>query len=146
MGFRIMPNCEGKALVSGVSFTWILILASNNFVGKSFENEIENHSVVSDSLLPHGLYSPWNSPGQNTGVDSHSLLQGIFLTQIVQQVMDRLFLLFDNFFKKHTGFIFLSHKRTKGSHLRLAILAIPQYKQSPISSLSAFWLSWVIVL
>ena len=26
-------------------------------------------------------YSPWNSPGQNTGVDSLSLLQGIFPTQ-----------------------------------------------------------------
>ena len=24
--------------------------------------------------------SPWNSPGQNTGVGSHSLLQGIFPT------------------------------------------------------------------
>ena len=24
------------------------------------------------TLLPHGLYSPWNSPGQNTGVDSLS--------------------------------------------------------------------------
>ena len=22
---------------------------------------------MSDSLQPHGLYSPWNSPGQNTG-------------------------------------------------------------------------------
>ena len=41
----------------------------------------ESHSVVSDSLQPHGLYSPWNSPGQNTGVDSLSLLQGIFPTQ-----------------------------------------------------------------
>ena len=28
----------------------------------------ESHSVVSDSLQPHGLYSPWNSLGQNTGV------------------------------------------------------------------------------
>ena len=28
-----------------------------------------------------GLYSPWNSPGQNTGVGSFSLLQGIFPTQ-----------------------------------------------------------------
>ena len=28
----------------------------------------EGCSVVSDSLRPHGLYSPWNSPGQNTGV------------------------------------------------------------------------------
>ena len=36
---------------------------------------------MSDSLWPHGLYSPWNSPGQNTGVGSLSLLQGIFPTQ-----------------------------------------------------------------
>ena len=41
----------------------------------------ESYSVVSDSLRPHGLYGTWNSPGQNTGVDSLSLLQGIFLTQ-----------------------------------------------------------------
>ena len=33
------------------------------------------------TLRPHGLYSLWNSPGQNTGVGSLSLLQGIFLTQ-----------------------------------------------------------------
>ena len=37
--------------------------------------------VVSNSLWPHGLYSPWNSLGQNTGVRSLSLLQGTFLTQ-----------------------------------------------------------------
>ena len=37
--------------------------------------------VVSDFVWPHGLYSPWNSPGQNTGVGSLSLLQGIFPTQ-----------------------------------------------------------------
>ena len=37
--------------------------------------------VASNSLQPHGLYSPWNSPGQNTGVGSRSLLQGIFPTQ-----------------------------------------------------------------
>ena len=30
---------------------------------------------------PHGLYSPWNSPGQNPGVGNLSLLQGIFPTQ-----------------------------------------------------------------
>ena len=32
-------------------------------------------------MRPHGLYSPQNSPGQNTGVNSLSLLQGIFPTQ-----------------------------------------------------------------
>ena len=39
-------------------------------------SESESGSVMSNSLRPHGLHSPWNSPGQNTGVDSHSLLQG----------------------------------------------------------------------
>ena len=37
-------------------------------------------SVLSDSLRPCGVYSPWNSPGQNTGVGRLSLLQGIFQT------------------------------------------------------------------
>ena len=36
---------------------------------------------MSDSLRLHGLYSPWNSPGHNTGVGSSSLRQGIFPTQ-----------------------------------------------------------------
>ena len=36
---------------------------------------------MSDSLWPHGLYSPWNSPGRNAGEGSLSLLQGIFPTQ-----------------------------------------------------------------
>ena len=44
-------------------------------------SESESHSVVSDSLGPHGPYSPWNSPGQNIGMGSFSLLQGIFPTQ-----------------------------------------------------------------
>ena len=40
-----------------------------------------SHSVVFDSMRPHGLQParllcPWNSPGNNTGVGSHSLLQG----------------------------------------------------------------------
>ena len=41
----------------------------------------ESHSVVSNSLRSHGLYSLWNSPGHNTGVSSLSLFQGIFPTQ-----------------------------------------------------------------
>ena len=43
-------------------------------------------SMGSDSLRPHKLgpvrlLCPWNSPGKKTGVDSYSLLQGIFPTQ-----------------------------------------------------------------
>ena len=45
------------------------------------QSESESCSGVSNSLRPHGLYSPWNSPGQNTGVGSLSLIQGIFQTQ-----------------------------------------------------------------
>ena len=41
----------------------------------------ESHLVVPNPLCPHGLYSPWNSPGQNTGAGNLSLLQGIFPTQ-----------------------------------------------------------------
>ena len=42
--------------------------------------------MVSDSLQPHGLepaklLCPWDSPGKNTGVGCHALLQGIFPTQ-----------------------------------------------------------------
>ena len=43
-------------------------------------------SVMSDSLRPHGLWPtkllcPQDSPGKNTGVGCHAVLQGIFLTQ-----------------------------------------------------------------
>ena len=40
------------------------------------QSESESCSVMSDSLWPHRLYSPWNSPGQNIGAGSLSLLQG----------------------------------------------------------------------
>ena len=36
----------------------------------------ESRSVVSESLRSHGLYSPWNSPGQNTGVGNLSFSRG----------------------------------------------------------------------
>ena len=44
------------------------------------------HSVLSGSFRPHGLepsrlFCPWDSPGKNTGVGCHFLLQGIFPTQ-----------------------------------------------------------------
>ena len=43
-------------------------------------------SVMSDSFPHHGLQPtrllyPWYSPGKNTRVGFHALLQGIFLTQ-----------------------------------------------------------------
>ena len=46
--------------------------------------ESERLSFVSDSLWPRGLYNAWNSPGQNTGVGSLSLLQQIFPIQGIE--------------------------------------------------------------
>ena len=46
-----------------------------------WKKESESGPVVSDTLRPHELYSPWNSLGQSIGVGSLSLLQGIFPTQ-----------------------------------------------------------------
>jgi len=48
--------------------------------------QLFSHSLVVHSLRPHGLLStrllcPWDSPGMDTGVDCHSLLQGIVPTQ-----------------------------------------------------------------
>ena len=64
-------------------------LNNNNIIKGSIkgpESQSVRRSVVSDSLRPHRLQlfrflCPWNSPGKNTGVGCHSLLQGIFLTQ-----------------------------------------------------------------
>ena len=62
------------------------IFRSTDFqIYKSYElNESSDLHVIEShpsSLRPHGLYSPWNSPGQNTGVGNLSLLKWIFPTQ-----------------------------------------------------------------
>ena len=78
---------------------------------------------MSESWKPHGLYSPWNSPGQNSGMGSLSLLQQIFPTQesnwgllhgrrILYQLSDqesRYFFLFlkDIIFHLFTSFFFI---------------------------------------
>ena len=67
----------------------------------------ERHSVVSDSSWPP-VYSPWNSPGQNTGVSSSSLLRGIFLTQGSNPSLPHC---------RQTLYQ-LSHKRSPGGSLR----------------------------
>ena len=57
------------------------ITVFNNMVLLVIFLESESCSVMSDSLRPHRLCGPWNSLGQNNGVGSFSLLQGIFPTQ-----------------------------------------------------------------
>ena len=53
---------------------------------KAKEKRKRSHSVMSNSLGPHGLQPtrllcPWDFPANSTGVDFHFLLQEIFPTQ-----------------------------------------------------------------
>ena len=67
-------NLEDPAVATGLERSILIPIPKKG-------SESESRSVVSDSLQLHGLYSPWNSPGQNTRLGSLSLLQGIFPTQ-----------------------------------------------------------------
>ena len=60
---RINSKCTNKTLVKGTECVKVA-------------------QACPTLLRPHGLFvSLWDSPGQNTGVGSHSLLQGIFPIQ-----------------------------------------------------------------
>ena len=80
--FRKVTGYQGDSKYFHVLILLLVLLFLFWFV---FCNEMkvksESGSVISISLLSHGLYSPWNSPGQNTRVGSLSLLQGIFPIQ-----------------------------------------------------------------
>ena len=70
----------GQNLSDTVGWTWTELWLQFMWVIHVYP-ESESLSVMSYSSQPHGLYSPWNSPGQNSGVGSLCLLQGIFPTQ-----------------------------------------------------------------
>ena len=66
------PSSISWSLPKFISIT--LVMPSNHWWCQPlYTCKSESRSVLSDSLLPHGLYSPWNSLGQNTGVGSLSL-------------------------------------------------------------------------
>ena len=60
------------------------------YVNGNNSNEVKVKLKVAQSYQtlcdPMGSHSPWNSPGQNTGVGSLSLFQGIFPTQELTRV------------------------------------------------------------
>ena len=80
-----MPLQHSCLMVGWLQFAhtchWQTIYDGSSWSVLFVKKESESCSVVSNTLRPHGLYSPWNSPGQNTGVGSLSLLQGIFPIQ-----------------------------------------------------------------
>ena len=58
-----------------------LALQADSLLSEPQGHMYESDSFVSNSFQPHGWYRQWNSPDRNTGVGSHSLLQGMFPTQ-----------------------------------------------------------------
>ena len=74
-----LPRGQGDFLTAAWTLALGVFTSSSGCTVASFESE--SLSVVSNSLWSHGLYSPWNSLGQNTRVGSLSLLQGIFPIQ-----------------------------------------------------------------
>ena len=79
--FPLQPYVPTFILILLYTYSPLLQNVYNNCLPKThvaLSSESESHTAVSDSLQPHRLYNPWNSPDQNTGVGSLSLLQGIF--------------------------------------------------------------------
>ena len=86
LAWRIPGTAEPGGLPSmgshRVGHDWIDLAAAAMTSICTYKKSSEWKSLSHVWLLwPHGLYNPWNSPGQNTGVGSLSLLQGIFPTQ-----------------------------------------------------------------
>ena len=80
---QFIPSFANKCLIT-VSLCGLSTWKKNSLISLTNiqrENESESLSVVSNSLQPHGLHTPQNSPGQKTKVGSLSLLQGIFPIQ-----------------------------------------------------------------
>ena len=70
--YSTLPGIELNSRYKHISDSWCCVVLS--------------HSVMSNTLWPHGLYPtrllcPWDFPGKNTGVDYHFFLQGIIPTQ-----------------------------------------------------------------
>ena len=82
-GYNLTPPCPHITHNPDREHTQMTAALSpeQNVFSFCFRYKSKSRSVESNSLRPHGLYIPWNSPGQNTGVGTLSLLQGIFPTQ-----------------------------------------------------------------
>ena len=87
------PSVEGKVLATGPQgSSYMFLKYLFIFLIERYEKKqvVITHCccclVSFNSLQPHGLWPAkllclWNSPGKNTGVGCHCLLQGIFMTQ-----------------------------------------------------------------
>jgi len=75
----VLQGRQNKIIDRGIMCKPELARAMLNM--KIFLQVFSNLQVLHSYYPTYGLYNPWNSPGHNTGVCIHSLLQGIFPTQ-----------------------------------------------------------------
>ena len=85
MGSHRVGN-DWSDLAAAAAINIILCVQTNDLRHPIAVCHVLNCFSVSNSMRPYGLYSPrllspWDSPGKNTGVGCHSLLQRIFPTQ-----------------------------------------------------------------
>ena len=80
--------------------------------------------------LPVRLLCPWDSPGKNTGVGCHSLLQGIFLTQGYNPVLRhcRQILYHLSYQENPKVIILRCFYMTLGTNLQLNLLLSPAHQ------------------
>ena len=75
---RFLSGWGGEQMQKRFSRKWYAQINSRGLFEIRLVKESESYSIMSYSLRPHGVHSPWVSPDQNTGVGSCPLLQGIF--------------------------------------------------------------------
>ena len=88
---------QTKTWAAGPFSAELLVFAKDG--GRQQLGTSRSCSVMSDSLQAQGLHParllcPWDSPGKDTGVGFHFLLQGIFPTQGWNQRLLRLWILY----------------------------------------------------
>ena len=84
---KFLRPCRPVKRLLCLSKAWIRVAAVISLtMALRYPSDSESRLVMSNSLGHHGLwpdrlFCPWNSPGKNTRVGCHALLQGIFLTE-----------------------------------------------------------------
>ena len=84
--YRVKPHKTGEVQIPGNSNYWRETCREENGLWTDWATELskarvgsdwgsDSRSVVSDSATPWTIHSPWDSPGKNTGVGCHFLLQ-----------------------------------------------------------------------
>ena len=82
----MIPFCASSKEVSFLPKENVRILTGFSYSQYQFSSVAQSHPTLQPARIP----CPWYSPGKNTGVSCHVLLQGIFPTQALNLHLVRL--------------------------------------------------------